>query len=189
MGWCHEKTTSNLNVGTYITYPASKLSKVYVDEIAPFLYDVLEHDLSLQLEDGSPEIVSAHIIRMFDECLENNYSEAKKALSMEYANKKKSAASLLVLAKEGKEATAAFHREEGNGNEEFVERRWKPFSGSIPCHDIHTHSEGERSSGNSSNQSTASFGKSLKNSTKKSNKQTRQKSSWNKNQWKPTQLN
>ena len=35
-----------------------KLSLVYVDEIAPFLYEVLEGDLSMQLEDESPEVES-----------------------------------------------------------------------------------------------------------------------------------
>lgn len=158
-----------------------KLSMVYVDEIAPFLYDVLESDLCMQVEDGSPEILSAHIIRMFDECLEHNYSEAKKALSIALFKKKKENHNSVLLAEEGKDATAAFHGD-CDDQDDIVERSWKPLTGSIQCHDIHTHGEGERSHGNSLQQSNASFCKSVKHATKKSNKQTRQKSSWNKNQ-------
>ena len=43
-----------------------KLSLVYVDEIAPFLYEVLEGDLSMQLEDESPEVISTLKLKNFN---------------------------------------------------------------------------------------------------------------------------
>ena len=95
--------------------------------------------------------------------------------------KKKENHNSVLLAEEGKDATAAFHGD-CDDQDDIVERSWKPLTGSIQCHDIHTHGEGERSHGNSLQQSNASFCKSVKHATKKSNKQTRQKSSWNKNQ-------
>ena len=81
----------------------------------------------MQLEDGSPEVVSGHIIRMFDECLENNYSEAKKALQMAAMQQKKDSRTTMLLVQEGKDATAAF--QEGAVGEAVAERGWSPFTG------------------------------------------------------------
>jgi hypothetical protein len=167
-----------------------KLSRVYVDEMAPFLYEVLESDLSMQLEDGSPEVISAHIIRMFDQCLEGDFTEAHQALAFERKQKRKESSARMSLADEGRQATAVFHQqgEEDDGdlspapNSTMIEepKKWIPCATMVECFDIHTHGDGERSHGNSTTESASSFSKSVKHATKRAGKQTRQKSSWNK---------
>ncbi|CAI8334966.1 MAG: Uncharacterised protein [uncultured Bacteroidota bacterium] len=46
----------------------AKSARVYVEEVAPFLYEVMEKDLNLEIEDSSPEMYAGHIIRMFEAC-------------------------------------------------------------------------------------------------------------------------
>jgi hypothetical protein len=160
-------------------------SRVFVDEMAPFLYEVLESDLNLQLEDSSPEVVSGHLIRMFDQCLEGDETEARKSLKKEEERIKKE--------KERRERRGGYHvvgrsvaeEEESvsvaNHNEAVVKpKSWSPFTSPIMCFDIHTHNTGERSHGNSTTSSTKGFGKSVKNATKHGEKPSKTKSSWNK---------
>tara|TARA_B100000780_G_C20745950_1_gene296336 strand:+ start:75 stop:443 length:369 start_codon:yes stop_codon:yes gene_type:complete len=122
---------------------------------------------------------------MFDQCLEGDFTEANRALAFAAKKKAKDSKSRATKAEEGRQATAAYHLdgiEEGTTSAILEPQRWIPLAGAIDCFDIHTHGDGERSHGNSTAESASSFSKSVKHATKRSGKQTRQKSSWNKGQ-------
>ena len=165
----------------------AKNARVYVEEVAPFLYEVMEKDLNLEIEDKSPEMYASHIIRMFEaSCFNGNFEECHKALA--FVNQQKGSKASLA-AEEAAAATEAFHAasESGTSGGEKVDapgldRLEDPLEwclvADLRCHDIRMHNDGARHHGNASAQSNAKHRKQMKLAAKNAGKKTRAKSSW-----------
>ena len=169
----------------------AKNARVYVEEVAPFLYEVMEKDLNLEIEDSSPEMYAGHIIRMFEACrFKSNFDECHKALA--FVNQRKGSEASLAAA-EAAAATEAFHAEaesgvagggeEGSASlaaEQAAQVDPMPWSlvTRMRCHDMCMHNDGARHHGNASAQSNAKHRKQMKLAAKHAGKKTRAKSSW-----------
>ena len=153
---------------------------------------MVAQDLNLEIEDQSPEMYSAHIIRMYEQALAGDFAECHKAIT--FANRVKTSPAALAAAKAAA-ATEAFHEGGAGGSSggreastmsSSVARFTTPFRewemvGQVKCHDMHMHNESGRSHGNSVAASQGKHSKAMRRATKRQTKQTRQKSSWNKN--------